>query len=54
MTGPTGTPEALTLIRLGPGHFAANVDLEPGRVAFAIDATTGRTQASGRFEQVIE
>jgi copper transport protein len=54
MTGPSGVPEALTLVRLGPGHFAANVDLEPGRVAFAIDATTGRTQRGGRFEQVIK
>jgi copper transport protein len=54
MTGPSGVPEALTLVRLGAGHFAANVDLEPGRVAFAIDATTGRTQRGGRFEQVIK
>jgi copper transport protein len=54
MTGPSGAPEALTLIRLGPGHFAANVDLEPGRVSFAIDATAGRAQRSGRFEQLIE
>ena len=54
MTGPSGAPEALTLIRLGPGHFAANVDLEPGRVSFAIDATAGRAQRGGRFEQLIE
>jgi putative copper export protein/methionine-rich copper-binding protein CopC len=54
MTGPSGAPEALTLIRLGPGHFAANVDLEPGRVSFAIDATAGRAQRDGRFEQLIE
>jgi copper transport protein len=54
MTGPSGTSEALTLIRLGPGHFAANVDLEPGRVSFAIDATAARTQLGGRFEQLIE
>jgi copper transport protein len=54
MTGPSGATEALTLIRLGPGHFAANVDLEPGLVSFAIDATAGRTQRSGRFEQRIE
>jgi hypothetical protein len=54
MTGPSGRSEALTLIRLGPGHFAANVDLEPGRVSFAIDATTGRAQASARFEQLIK
>ena len=53
MTRQSGATEPLTLIRLGPGHFA-NVDLEPGRVAFAIDATTGKTQRQGRFEQLIE
>ncbi|HWD46960.1 MAG TPA: copper resistance protein CopC [Actinomycetota bacterium] len=53
MTRGSGPPEELTLIRLGEGHFAANVDLDPGRVAFAIDATTGRAQRSARFEQVI-
>jgi putative copper export protein/methionine-rich copper-binding protein CopC len=54
MAGTSGGSAALTLIRLGPGHFAANVDLQPGRVSFAIDATGGRTQRGGRFEQVIE
>jgi copper transport protein len=54
MTRQSGATEALTLIRLGPGHFAANVDVEPGRVAFAIDAATGKTQRGGRFEQLIE
>jgi copper transport protein len=54
MTRQSGAPEALTLVRLGPGHFAANVDLEPGRVSFAIEATTGRTQRGGRFDQLIE
>jgi uncharacterized membrane protein len=54
MTRQSGAPKALTLVRLGPGHFAANVDLEPGRVSFAIDATTGRSQRGGRFEQLIE
>ncbi|MDP9207508.1 MAG: CopD family protein, partial [Actinomycetota bacterium] len=54
MTTRSGGPEALTLIRLGPGHFAANVDLEPGRVSFAIDATAGKTKRGGRFEQLIE
>ena len=54
MTKGSGAPEALTLIRLGPGHFAANIDLEPGRVSFAIDTTTGRTKRGGRFEQLIE
>jgi copper transport protein len=54
MTRRPGAPEALTLIRLGPGHFAANVDLEPGRVAFAIETSSGQTQRGGRFEQLIE
>jgi copper transport protein len=54
MTRQSGGTEPLTLIRLGPGHFAANVDLEPGRVAFAIDANTGKTRREGRFEQLIE
>ena len=54
MTGPSGRSEALTLIRLGPGHFAANVDLEPGRVSFAIEATAARTRRGGQFQQVIE
>ena len=54
MTRQSGAPEALTLVRLGPGHFAANVDLEPGRVSYAIDAATGRTQRGGRFDQLIE
>ena len=54
MTRQSGATEPLALIRLGPGHFAANVDLEPGRVAFAIDTTTGKTQREGRFEQLIE
>ena len=53
MTGPSGRSEALTLIRLGPGHFAANVDLGPGRVSFAIEATAARTQRGGQFQQVI-
>jgi copper transport protein len=53
MTGPSGRSEALTLIRLGPGHFAANIDLEPGRVSFAIEATAARTQRGGQFQQVI-
>jgi len=54
MTRASGAPEELTLIRLGEGHFAANVDLDPGRVAFTIDATAGRAQRSGRFEQLIQ
>jgi copper transport protein len=54
MTRPSSAPQALKLLRLGPGHFAANVDLEPGRVSFSIDATAGRTRLGGRFEQLIE
>jgi copper transport protein len=50
----SGGSEALTLIRLGAGHFAANIDLEPGRVSFVIDATAGRSQNSARFEQLIK
>ena len=46
--------EALTLVRLGPGHLAANIDLEPGRVSFAIDATAGRTRYDGGFQQLIQ
>jgi hypothetical protein len=54
MTRPSGGSRKLELLRLGPGHFAANVDLQPGRVSFAIDATAGRAAAGGRFEQLIE
>jgi nitrogen fixation protein FixH len=53
MTTSAGS-EALTLVRLGPGHFAANIDLEPGRVSFAIDATAGRTRYDGGFQQLIQ
>jgi hypothetical protein len=52
MTTSAG-PEPLTLVRLGAGHFAANIDLEPGRVSFVVDTTTGRTKRGGRFEQLI-
>jgi copper transport protein len=53
MTTSAGS-ETLTLIRLGPGHFAANIDLEPGRVSFTIDANAGRTRSSARFEQSVQ
>jgi uncharacterized membrane protein len=53
MTTSAGS-EALTLIRLGPGHFAANIALEPGRVSFAIDATAARTRYDGGFQQLIQ
>jgi hypothetical protein len=54
MTRSSGGSRKLELLRLGPGHFAANVDLQPGRVSFAIDATAGRAAVGGRFEQLIE
>jgi hypothetical protein len=51
---PSGPEVRLRLLRLGTGHFAANVDLTPGRWGFAIDAQLhGETGASARFEQVI-
>jgi copper transport protein len=51
---PSGAEVRLRLLRLGPGHFAANTDLTAGRWAFAIDAQLhGETGASARFEQVI-
>jgi copper transport protein len=53
MTTSAG-PESLTLVRLGPGHFAANIDLGQGRVSFVVDTTTGPTKRGGRFEQLIE
>ena len=53
MTTSAG-PESLTLVRLGAGHFAANIDLGQGRVSFVVDTTTGRTKRGGRFEQLIE
>jgi hypothetical protein len=54
MTTPSGANRTLKLLRLGPGHFAANLDLRPGRASFAITATTERGQQhSGQFEQPI-
>jgi hypothetical protein len=51
---PSGPEVRLRLLRLGPGHFAANTDLTAGRWAFAIDAQLhGEIGASARFEQVI-
>jgi putative copper export protein/methionine-rich copper-binding protein CopC len=50
-----GATRALELLSLGTGHFAANVDLEPGEVSFAVDGSTDREVAvSGRFQQRIE
>ncbi len=50
-----GATRALELLALGSGHFAANVDLQPGQVSFAVEGSTDRSVAvSGRFEQRIE
>jgi copper transport protein len=54
MTAPSGATQALQLLRLGPGHFAANVDLGPGQASFEIDAAGDSGVAAGRFEQRIE
>jgi hypothetical protein len=48
---PSGAQVRLKLLRLGAGHFAANIDLTQGRWRFAIDAE--RPTASASFEQVI-
>lgn len=41
--------------RLGPGHFVASADLEPGTWAFAVEATTeDGTALSAEFEEEIE
>jgi nitrogen fixation protein FixH len=48
---PSGEQVRLKLLRLGAGHFAANIDLTQGRWKFAIDAE--RPAASASFEQVI-
>ena len=42
MTAPSGASRPIELLRFSAGHFAANVDLQPGRAAFAIEATTDR------------
>lgn len=53
---PPGHPaHPLRLLRLGAGHFAANIDLTAGRWNFAIDATLpGKIAASGRFDETID
>jgi nitrogen fixation protein FixH len=53
---PPGHPaRPLPLLRLGAGHFAANIDLTAGRWHFAIDATLpGKTSATGQFDQTID
>jgi copper transport protein len=54
-TPPGTAARPLRLLRLGAGHFAANVDLTVGAWAFAIDASLpGGTAASGHFGQAID
>ena len=51
---PAGADQPLRLIRLGQGHFAANVRLTPGRWTFRIDAVPASGQPlSGYFSQTI-
>jgi copper transport protein len=50
-----GATRTLELLTLGPGHFAANVDLEPGAASFAVHGVTDRDVAlKGNFQQRIE
>jgi copper transport protein len=51
---PGGADRPLKLIRLTSGHFAANLDLTPGRWTFSIDAVpAGGQPLSGYFSQAI-
>ena len=51
---PAGADQPLRLIRLGSGHFAANLSLTPGRWTFRIDAVpAGGQPLSGYFSQTI-
>lgn len=53
-TPGSGAAPVLKLLRLGPGHFAAQGKLGPGRWTFDIGATArDGTVATARFEQVI-
>jgi copper transport protein len=55
MTTPAGASQTIELLTLSAGHFAANVDLGPGRVTFAIDADVDHGgRAGGSFSQQIE
>jgi copper transport protein len=50
-----GATRTLELLTLGPGHFAANVDLEPGAASFEVHGVTDRDVAvNGNFQQRIE
>jgi copper transport protein len=49
--GPQGS-EPLDLLRFGPGHFAANLDIAPGDWTFLIDLTTrDGSDLSARFRE---
>lgn len=49
-----GATRPLELLTLGPGHFAANVDLEPGAASFVVHGLTNRDVAvGGSFQQRI-
>jgi len=54
-TPASGPAPVLRLLRLGPGHFAAQGRLGPGRWTFDIGATArDGVAATARFEQVIQ
>ncbi len=55
MTTPAGPSHPLQVLRLSDGHFAANTNLQPGRVSFAVDATPhGGAPVSASFSQQIK
>ena len=50
-----GEPRTLDVRRLGPGHFVAGAELEPGPWRFSVEATTEEgTSVSAAFEEAIE
>jgi hypothetical protein len=55
ITPPDGAQAVPRPLRLSPGHFAANVEIEPGTSVFDIDVLTrdGRTLIAS-FEQTFE
>jgi hypothetical protein len=55
MTTPAGPSRRLQALRLSDGHFAANANLQPGRVTFAVDAIPhGGAPVSASFSQQIK
>jgi copper transport protein len=55
MTTPAGQSRRLQALRLSDGHFAANTNLRPGRVTFAVDAIPhGGAPVSASFSQQIK